>query len=146
MDQKGFPTHLFTTNRWVTGEHWYGAADVTGALAVSGAATFSGGVNGPLDVTGNGTVSGTMAVDGATTVGGKLRARLHMGVTINWDESDQTWLSVRVGRHGEAHHVPVQVSCTAGLWSSTKGSGAALRGGGRWYLRSSQMDSMMSQT
>ena len=32
MDQKGFPTHLFTTNRWVTGEHWYGAADVTELL------------------------------------------------------------------------------------------------------------------
>jgi len=32
MDQKGFPTHLFTTNRWVTGEHWYGAGDVTELL------------------------------------------------------------------------------------------------------------------
>jgi|TARA_B100000315_G_scaffold102012_1_gene93628 hypothetical protein len=28
MEQKGYPTHLFTTNRWVTGENWYRAADV----------------------------------------------------------------------------------------------------------------------
>ncbi len=28
MDKKGFPTHLFTTNRWVTGESFYDAADV----------------------------------------------------------------------------------------------------------------------
>jgi len=32
MDQQGYPTHLFTTNRWVTGEHWYGADDVTELL------------------------------------------------------------------------------------------------------------------
>lgn len=28
MDRHGFPTHLFTTNRWVTGETWYRAEDV----------------------------------------------------------------------------------------------------------------------
>lgn len=28
MDKYGVPTRLFTTNRWVTGEVWYGAADV----------------------------------------------------------------------------------------------------------------------
>ncbi len=28
MDQKGYPTHLFTTNRWVTGECWYKAPDM----------------------------------------------------------------------------------------------------------------------
>lgn len=28
MDPKGFPIKLFTTNRWVTGEVWYSAADV----------------------------------------------------------------------------------------------------------------------
>lgn len=28
MDPHGFPTHLFTTNRWVTGESWYKAEDV----------------------------------------------------------------------------------------------------------------------
>lgn len=28
MDPKGFPIKLFTTNRWVTGEVWYGAEDV----------------------------------------------------------------------------------------------------------------------
>lgn len=28
MDAKGFPTKLFTTNRWVTGEVWYTAEDV----------------------------------------------------------------------------------------------------------------------
>lgn len=28
MDAKGFPTKLFTTNRWVTGEIWYTAEDV----------------------------------------------------------------------------------------------------------------------
>ncbi|MDP6690307.1 MAG: hypothetical protein QF384_12490 [Alphaproteobacteria bacterium] len=32
MDQRGYPTHLFTTNHWVTGEHWYGADDVTELL------------------------------------------------------------------------------------------------------------------
>jgi hypothetical protein len=32
MEPKGYPTHLFTTNRWVTGEIWYGAADVTELL------------------------------------------------------------------------------------------------------------------
>ena len=26
MDAQGFPTHLFTTNRWVTGENWFDAA------------------------------------------------------------------------------------------------------------------------
>jgi hypothetical protein len=28
MDPKGFPIKLFTTNRWVTGEVWYGGEDV----------------------------------------------------------------------------------------------------------------------
>jgi hypothetical protein len=28
MDKFGIPVQLFTTNRWVTGETWYGAADV----------------------------------------------------------------------------------------------------------------------
>jgi hypothetical protein len=28
MDARGMPIRLFTTNRWVTGETWYGAADV----------------------------------------------------------------------------------------------------------------------
>lgn len=28
MDARGFPIRLFTTNRWVTGETWYGADDV----------------------------------------------------------------------------------------------------------------------
>ncbi|MFQ5959586.1 MAG: hypothetical protein ACE5LF_09480 [Alphaproteobacteria bacterium] len=28
MDRKGYPISLFTTNRWVTGETWYAAADV----------------------------------------------------------------------------------------------------------------------
>jgi hypothetical protein len=28
MDRHGSPTHLFTTNRWVTGETWYRAEDV----------------------------------------------------------------------------------------------------------------------
>ena len=28
MDGRGYPTHLFTTNRWVTGETWYRAEDV----------------------------------------------------------------------------------------------------------------------
>jgi hypothetical protein len=28
MDKQGYPTHLFTTNRWVTGENWYAADDV----------------------------------------------------------------------------------------------------------------------
>ncbi|MBE7637866.1 hypothetical protein GUA87_13500 [Sneathiella sp. P13V-1] len=28
MDNKGFPTSLFTTNRWVTAENWYSADDV----------------------------------------------------------------------------------------------------------------------
>ena len=28
MDKKGFPIHLFSVNRWVTGETWYAAADV----------------------------------------------------------------------------------------------------------------------
>ena len=28
MNRAGFPTRLFTTNRWVTGETWYGADDV----------------------------------------------------------------------------------------------------------------------
>lgn len=28
MDSRGMPVRLFTTNRWVTGETWYGAADV----------------------------------------------------------------------------------------------------------------------
>lgn len=27
MDKRGYPTHLFTTNRWVTGENWYAAED-----------------------------------------------------------------------------------------------------------------------
>ncbi len=28
MDPQGFPTRLFSANRWVTGETWYGAGDV----------------------------------------------------------------------------------------------------------------------
>jgi hypothetical protein len=32
LDGDGAPTHLFTTNRWVTGETWYAAADVIGML------------------------------------------------------------------------------------------------------------------
>ncbi len=28
MDRKGFPIRMFTTNRWVTGETWYGGRDV----------------------------------------------------------------------------------------------------------------------
>lgn len=28
MDKFGYPTDLFTTNRWVTGENWFAAADV----------------------------------------------------------------------------------------------------------------------
>ena len=28
MDRAGYPIRLFTTNRWVTGESWYGARDV----------------------------------------------------------------------------------------------------------------------
>jgi len=32
MDKFGFPTHLFTTNRWVTGENWFKGPDVV-ALA-----------------------------------------------------------------------------------------------------------------
>jgi hypothetical protein len=32
MDEYGFPQRLFTTNRWVTGETWYAAADATAML------------------------------------------------------------------------------------------------------------------
>jgi len=32
MDARGFPTSLFTTNRWVTAENWYRAEDVCQAL------------------------------------------------------------------------------------------------------------------
>ena len=32
MDKAGFPVGLFTTNRWVTDETWYGAADVIAML------------------------------------------------------------------------------------------------------------------
>jgi len=32
MDRDGVPTRLFTTNRWVTGETWYAAADVVAML------------------------------------------------------------------------------------------------------------------
>lgn len=32
MDRHGYPIGLFTTNRWVTGETWYAAADVCGFL------------------------------------------------------------------------------------------------------------------
>ena len=32
LDAAGTPTRLFTTNRWVTGETWYTAADVAGML------------------------------------------------------------------------------------------------------------------
>lgn len=32
MDKAGFPTHLFTTNRWVTGENWYKAEDVVALI------------------------------------------------------------------------------------------------------------------
>lgn len=34
MDRKGVPIGLFTTNRWVTGEHWYAAADVSAMLEI----------------------------------------------------------------------------------------------------------------
>ena len=33
MDAYGFPIGLFTTNRWVTDEAWYSAADATRLLA-----------------------------------------------------------------------------------------------------------------
>ncbi len=33
MDPTGLPIRLFTTNRWVTGETWYGAEDVAAMLA-----------------------------------------------------------------------------------------------------------------
>lgn len=32
MEKRGFPTHLFSTNRWVTGENWYKAEDVIALL------------------------------------------------------------------------------------------------------------------
>lgn len=32
MDDRGWPIRLFTTNRWVTGETWYGAGDVVRML------------------------------------------------------------------------------------------------------------------
>lgn len=32
MDKQGCPTHLFTTNRWVTGENWFKAEDVKAML------------------------------------------------------------------------------------------------------------------
>jgi hypothetical protein len=32
MDRSGWPTGLFTANRWVTGETWYAAADVAAML------------------------------------------------------------------------------------------------------------------
>lgn len=32
MDKQGYPTHLFTTNRWVTGENWYQAEDVVALI------------------------------------------------------------------------------------------------------------------
>ncbi len=32
MDAQGYPTHLFTTNRWVTAETWYRAEDVVRML------------------------------------------------------------------------------------------------------------------
>jgi hypothetical protein len=32
IDESGWPIRLFTTNRWVTGETWYGAADVIAML------------------------------------------------------------------------------------------------------------------
>jgi hypothetical protein len=32
MDRNGMPSRLFTTNRWVTGETWYAAADVCAML------------------------------------------------------------------------------------------------------------------
>ncbi|MDB5411397.1 MAG: hypothetical protein JWL84_6309 [Rhodospirillales bacterium] len=32
MDRNGLPSRLFTTNRWVTGETWYSAADVCAML------------------------------------------------------------------------------------------------------------------
>ncbi len=33
MDKHGYPTHLFTTNRWVTGETFYAAADMIEMVA-----------------------------------------------------------------------------------------------------------------
>ncbi|MEQ9641844.1 MAG: hypothetical protein RIM84_17605 [Alphaproteobacteria bacterium] len=32
MEKSGYPTHLFTTNRWVTGETWYTADDIVAML------------------------------------------------------------------------------------------------------------------
>lgn len=32
MDSAGFPTSLFTTNRWVTAENWYASDDVIAML------------------------------------------------------------------------------------------------------------------
>ncbi len=32
MDKRGFPTRMFTTNRWVTGETWYAAEDVVAMI------------------------------------------------------------------------------------------------------------------
>ena len=32
MDRSGWPTDLFTTNRWVTGETWYAARDIAAML------------------------------------------------------------------------------------------------------------------
>ncbi|HKR19884.1 MAG TPA: hypothetical protein VJS41_07055, partial [Stellaceae bacterium] len=32
MDRAGRPLRLFTTNRWVTGETWYGATDIAASL------------------------------------------------------------------------------------------------------------------
>ncbi len=32
MDKYGYPTDLFTTNRWVTGENWFAAADVVALI------------------------------------------------------------------------------------------------------------------
>ena len=34
MDKRGFPTGLFSVNRWVTGETWYAAADVIAMLGL----------------------------------------------------------------------------------------------------------------
>jgi hypothetical protein len=47
LDVRGRPLRLFTTNRWVTGETWYAAADV--AAAASRFAIGVGHVAAPLD-------------------------------------------------------------------------------------------------
>ncbi len=47
MDSRGLPIRLFTTNRWVTGETWYGAEDV--ARMLDRFAVGTGGPSRPLN-------------------------------------------------------------------------------------------------